>query len=323
MVGSSQSWNNITPPPLPKRKSKSTVWIVIAVGVVVLFYIGVFVFFFLLMGRAISASALFDSISNGIPYYGSNQNSTMLSPIDGMILVYIPEGEFYMGTPDGTGYDNEHPMTSFYLSDYWIDQTEVTNGMYAKCVAAGECTLPIDESSSTRSKYYGDPAYAEYPVIYVSMYQAQTYCNWAGRTLPSEPHWEKAAKGFEEYEYPWGFEDPDCSRANFNNCKGDTEKVRSHLDAMGYFGTYDMAGNAAEWTISAYWQYPTTESLVFGSIDPTELHVLRGGSWASDADDVRTSTREPDYPGRTSEMWGFRCMLPVNYEHLHAQNPGE
>ena len=138
---------------------------------------------------------------------------------DGMMMVYVPEGEFEMGTTDDRmdelidrnvwddGWnDAEQPAHMVYLDAYWFDMTEVTNGQHALCVADGACEEPHLARSLTRESYYGDPEFEDYPVLYVDWYMAETYCIWAGRRLPTEAEWEKAARGTDGRFYPWGDE---------------------------------------------------------------------------------------------------------------------
>ena len=110
--------------------------------------------------------------------------STEVSPKDRMVLIYVPAGEFLMGSadsdPDADAYRDEKPQHRVYLDGYWIDKTEVTNAMYAQCVQAGACQPPAENASYTRSSYYGTPQYDDYPVIYVDWNMAKVYCEWRG-----------------------------------------------------------------------------------------------------------------------------------------------
>jgi len=126
----------------------------------------------------------------------------MISDKDGMVMLYVSAGPFTMGSDNGGA--NEKPAHTVYLDAYWIDQTDVTNAMYAKCVSAGACSQPASLRSSTRLSYYGNSQFDNYPVIYVNWNMADTYCKWAGRQLPTEAQWEKAARGTDGRIYPWG-----------------------------------------------------------------------------------------------------------------------
>jgi formylglycine-generating enzyme required for sulfatase activity len=120
---------------------------------------------------------------------------------DGMVLMNVPAGQFMMGS---NIHSNEMPAHPVYLDEFWADETEVTNNMYSLCVQAGSCLQPQLINSSMSAEYYSDPQYADYPVANVSWNDAQAYCNWAGRRLPTEAEWEKAARGTDGRFYPWG-----------------------------------------------------------------------------------------------------------------------
>jgi len=133
---------------------------------------------------------------------------------DGMTLLYVPAGEFTMGSENGAS--DEKPVHKVILKAFWIDKTEVTNAMYAKCVQEGNCDPPNSITSQTRESYFDNTEFAGYPVVYVSWDAAAIYCSWAERRLPTEAEWEKAASWDEKnqikHNYPWG-DSIDCSFA--------------------------------------------------------------------------------------------------------------
>ena len=233
--------------------------------------------------------------------------STIISTKDGMVQVYVPAGEFEMGSED---YGDEKPIHTVYLDEYWIDQTEVTNEMYAKCVADGKCDPPSSSKSYTRDSYYGNTEFDDYPVMYVSWHDANAYCTWAERRLPTEAEWEKAAGWNEDTQsqmlYPWGSESGE-SYANYNQNVGDTTVVGSYESGKSFYGAYDMAGNIWEWTSSLYKSYPYDEA--DGREDALDVgrRVLRGGSWYGNVLNLRSADRGNNDPALTSSNIGFRC----------------
>jgi len=237
--------------------------------------------------------------------------STRASIVDGMVMVYVPAGEFTMGSD--TGDTDERPVHTVYLDAFWIDRTEVTNAMYAKCVQTGVCQPPIKTSSYNRSYYFGNPVFGNYPVIYVDWNMATAYCSWAGRRLPTEAEWEKAAHGTDERTYPWG-EEIDCNKANYGGCVGDTTEVGSYESGKSPYGVYDMAGNVWEWVGSVYEPYPYNQSNVVDNLTGLDSPVLRGGGWRKGDTSfyVRSSNRDKDvlpYNDYELDHNGFRCAL--------------
>ena len=162
--------------------------------------------------------------------------------------ILIPAGEFQMGSSNRdveaaivrcveigiseskcrSITEDEKPLHTVNLDAYFIDMYEVTNTRYQACVNAGGCTPPHERNSATRDSYYGNPDYVSYPVIKVDWHEAVVFCTWAGKRLPTESEWEKAARGTDGRIYPWGNTTPDKTLANFNSDKMDTTKVGNY-----------------------------------------------------------------------------------------------
>jgi formylglycine-generating enzyme required for sulfatase activity/serine/threonine protein kinase len=233
---------------------------------------------------------------------------------DGMEMVYVPEGSFEMGSI--TGDEDEKPVRLIYLDTFWIDKYEVTNAQYAQCVAEGDCTKPGSASSYTRESYFGNTAYGNYPVVHVNWYQAQDYCRWTGGNLPTEAQWEKAARGTDSREYPWGNETPDNSRANYDLIIGDTTAVGSYPSGASPFGTLDMAGNVSEWVrdgYDAYGIYNVYNPIVLFN---TPYRTIRGGNYFDLPADIRAAYRFYGEPGLSGYDIGFRCILEAETSQL-------
>jgi formylglycine-generating enzyme required for sulfatase activity len=247
----------------------------------------------------------------------------LTSPIDEMPLVYIPAGTFRMGGMDARSAPDERPVHDVTLDAYWMDQLEVTNGMYLLCLQSGPCTAPQSIKSSRRLEYFKNPEFNDYPVVYVTWGQAKTYCEWAGRRLPTEAEWERAARGDDWRTFPWGEDKVDGLRANFNMQLGDTSRVGTYPLGASPFGVLDMAGNVAEWT-NDFYSGTYYARLSDDGVNPTGpetssslRRVVRGGSLGDAEINLRVPKRSavlgsdlnviPPTPGDFSPRIGFRC----------------
>jgi formylglycine-generating enzyme required for sulfatase activity len=238
-----------------------------------------------------------------------------------MTLFFVPAGSFQMGAnendPDAAA--AELPAHEVRLDGFWLDETEVSNAQYQRCVDAGACR---------KSGYANDTAYnqRDYPAVGIAWGDAAQYCVWAGGRLPTEAEWEYAAKGPEGFRYPWG-DTFDGHLLNF--CDANCDEIWAdksvddgfqHSAPVGRFpagaswaGGLDMAGNVWEWTGDGCAHYgPDPQSNPSGPQDGN-CKIIRGGAWASPADGVRTSFRLISAeigPEIRHPNIGFRCVIP-------------
>lgn len=234
---------------------------------------------------------------------------TMVWEKDGKMMVHLPAGKFLYG-------DGKTPKT---LPEYWIDQTPVTNAEYTRFVEATDYKTTAEKNDggyvwndqkSEWQKVTGAnwqhpdgpqttiTKKMDHPVVLVSWLDAVRYTEWAGKRLPTEAEWEKAARGPDGRKYPWGDAAPTTKHCNFNKNMGGTTPVNNYspLGDSPYKCT-DMSGNVWEWTATDY---------------GTSNKVLRGGSWLSGGEYVRVATRSNSLAVFRYNGVGFRCVVSRN-----------
>ena len=233
---------------------------------------------------------------------------TQERPTDGMLMVYVPAGEFEMGSADGR--DDARPAHTVALDGFWIDSTEVTYAQYWRCEEAGGCDRPPAVTTYAAWDHYDNEDYGEHPIWNATWEHADVYCAWAGGRLPTEAEWEYAARGPEGYTYPWGNSKPDCDKANYSAgtlCVGDSSPVGSHPAGTSWCGAQDLAGNTSEWVADWYGAgYYATSS----SVNPTgpssgSKRVLRGGHENTKYISIRGYARQS--APSDFQVPGFRC----------------
>jgi formylglycine-generating enzyme required for sulfatase activity len=222
-------------------------------------------------------------------------------------MVLVPAGEFQMGAADRSR--DEAPPHRVRLDAFYLDQYETTNAEYRRCAAAGVCTPGQLAGSFTRPNYRDDPDFGGYPVVGVTWEQAQIYCAWAGKRLPTEAEWEYAARGPQGRLWPWGNTfDP----ARVAASAADTEPVDAYEAGASPFGVFNLAGNVGEWVADAYHARFYAESPEHNPLAPEEgrERVYRGGSFGNPDSAAYRATRryhrEQDY---FDVDIGFRCAL--------------
>ena len=267
--------------------------------------------------------------TEGIPPANASLGDTWPRPADGMVMVYVPAGEFEMGSDsddvddalqickerysncEREWFEREQPAHTVALDGFWIDRTEVTNAQYRQCVEAGACDASAESSSYARDSYYGNGSYDDYPVIYVSWYQATAYCEWAEARLPTEAEWEYAARGPEARVYPWGDEWDKNRLSSSEAGPGDMTEVGSYPGGASWCGALDMAGNVWEWVADWYNEdyYGSSPSQNPTGPPSGTYRVLRGGSSYDRRFRVRSAFRFRDLPVARRNYVGFRCCV--------------
>jgi formylglycine-generating enzyme required for sulfatase activity len=218
------------------------------------------------------------------------------------MMVEIPAGEFTMGNDGGD--DDEKPAHAVTLEAFEIDMFEVTNADFAKFVEETGYQTEAEKAGEAGWRAYTEGK-DNHPVVKVTWNDADAYCQWAGKRLPTEAEWEKAARGEEGFVYPWGNEwDPAKANTKESGFRG-TVAVGSFAEGASSYGVFDMAGNVWEWMADWYQPYPDSayQSEYYGE----KFKVTRGGGWFQEENLVTTSNRSATDPSAANDDLGFRC----------------
>lgn len=269
---------------------------------------------------------------------------------DVMKMIYVPGGDFWMGSTESQiddaiaqcnqhyspcnrwYYEREGPQHLVSLDAYWIDQTEVSNAQYRLCVDEGACSAPT--TCKKGQPTFNDPEKVEHPVVCVDWEDAQTYCQWAGRRLPTEAEWEYALRGGGSSIYPWGDEfdgsrlnycDANCSQSfaddRFNDGYSLTAPVGSFPSGVSWSGAYNMSGNVSEWVADWFGDYsPDAVSNPSGPVSGSEK-MLKACSWFSNPAYCRGALRPSVDPNTRFDYLGFRCAKSEESETAIAKEP--
>lgn len=240
--------------------------------------------------------------------------STLAKEVPMSVMVDIPAGPFMMGgQPHFYG---TQPVHEVFVSGFSIGKYEVTVLQYMACEADGSCTRPVKTFDDDGVFNYGGEDRDYHPINGVTWEQAREYCFWEGKRLPTEAEWEKAARGTDQREYPWGDELPSCKRAvMYEEGPGCNTMITSrvgqkHMGASPY-GAHDMVGNVAEWVQdwfdpNYYASSPKRDPT--GPVSGTE-RVTRGGGYHTGPDYMPIGNRNSAKPEEANAEIGFRCAM--------------
>ena len=233
---------------------------------------------------------------------------------DGAPMALIPAGEFWMGSPDGEGEKDEHPRHRVYLDAFYMDKFEVTVSRYAEFLRATGWPSPEYWQQVSRGKH------DKLPVVGVDWHDAEAYCRWAGKRLPTEAEWEKAARGTDGQTYPWGNEELTSGLATYGKVfffssqyDGGLAPVDSYEPGRSPYGLHHMAGNVWEWVADWYDQGYYWQNTNRNPIGPPkgDQKVIRGGSWNDDSVYTRSAARYGYILTRREDHVGFRCARDI------------
>jgi len=233
---------------------------------------------------------------------------------DSVEMVIIPAGPFIRGSAPGEGRLDEQPRRKIYLNAFAIDKNEVSNAHYMKFLEETLHKPPMNVFAER--PFDQEEGIAELPVVQITWHDAVDYCFWAGKRLPTEAEWEKAARGSDGRLYPWGNEPPTVQKANFEkdwDGKKTFVEVTALPEGQSSFGLYNLSGNVREWVQDWYDSEYYSKSPDKNPKGPETgiLKVLRGGSWRSFDSDVRAASRGKGGFALKTHGIGFRCARDI------------
>ncbi|NIS81293.1 MAG: SUMF1/EgtB/PvdO family nonheme iron enzyme [Anaerolineales bacterium] len=220
------------------------------------------------------------------------------------VMMEVPAGWFWMGENDDRR--SNRPKRKVYLDAFAIDKTEVTNAAFASFIASTGHEAEGWNGLIAQNN-------VELPVMGVLWKDADAYCRWAGKRLPTEAEWEKAARGTDGRRFPWGDTWKQVLANTSEAGLGAPVPVGSYPDGASPYGVLDMAGNASEWVADHYDPDYYSHAPDRNPLGPTQIldHVLRGGSWASPMEQAQTFYRNSSHSVRPNPRVGFRCAMDV------------
>jgi formylglycine-generating enzyme required for sulfatase activity len=256
---------------------------------------------------AAAATAFIVLVSAGLFYGLKARSRTAVIGKDGAPAVLIPAGSFVMG-------DNEtSPRREIFVDAFYMDKFEITVGRYAKFLEATGHVRPPEEWETVKIQSDG-----ELPVVGVDWGDAASYCQWAGKRLPTDAEWEKAARGADERKYPWGNETPTPERARYGRpyenpvYKDGVARVGSYPKGMSPFGVFDLSGNVTEWVADWFSEsFPINEARNPKGPESGTGRVLRGGGWYDPAERISAARRMYASSSNRADDIGFRCAADV------------